>query len=81
MMINYNRVIDTSNKGRLTTLLSLLMLKGAGYAALVVLVTWFTIAALDVIGGFLPDEARQAADPTPWSALDVPAPASAVVQV
>lgn len=45
----------------------LLMLKGAGYAAVVCLVIWFLIAAMFWIGKLLPDESRETEDPTPFS--------------
>lgn len=45
----------------------LLMMKGAGYAALFCLAVGFTIWAIYAIGLLLPDEAREADDPTPFS--------------
>ncbi len=45
----------------------LLMLKGAGYAAIVCLAIWFTIGAMYWVGLLLPDESRETEDPTPFS--------------
>ncbi|WP_435138667.1 RC-LH1 core complex protein PufX [Pseudopelagicola sp. nBUS_19] len=44
-----------------------LMLKGAGYAAIVCLTLWFLISAMFWLGSLLPDEARETEDPTPYS--------------
>lgn len=45
----------------------MLMLKGAGYAfafcLVLVLIVWFTA----LVGKLLPDAAREAEDPSPWS--------------
>ena len=45
----------------------ILMLKGAGYAAVFCLGLWFFIWALYAIGLLLPEESREAEDPTPFS--------------
>lgn len=45
----------------------ILMLKGAGYAAVFCLVIWFAIAALYQIGKLLPEDSRFTPDPTPYS--------------
>lgn len=45
----------------------ILMLKGAGYAAVFCLAVWFTIAALHQIGLLLPEDSRFRPDPTPFS--------------
>ncbi len=44
-----------------------LMLKGAGYATIFCLAVGFFFAAVIGIGGLLPDESKEAADPTPFS--------------
>ena len=73
-MSDENSMLQMSRKGRLTADITYLMLKGAGYAALFVLVIWFGIAVIAGIGRLLPEESRQAPDPSPWSALETPAP-------
>ena len=50
-----------------------LMLRGAGYACVVVLAIWAFIAILAFIGRALPEESRQQPDPTPLSSLDLAA--------
>ncbi|MEM6594324.1 MAG: RC-LH1 core complex protein PufX [Pseudomonadota bacterium] len=45
----------------------MLQLKGAGYAAAFCLIALITIYVLYGIGLLLPDEAREADDPTPFS--------------
>jgi hypothetical protein len=45
----------------------MLQLKGAGYAAMFCLALVFAVWALYGIGLLLPDEAREADDPTPFS--------------
>lgn len=44
-----------------------LMLKGAGYAAVAVLVIWFGLTVMFWIGKALPDASRDTPDPTPFS--------------
>ena len=58
-----------SEKSRLTADITLLMLKGAGYAAVFVLALWFVIAAIAFIGGLLPEESRDTPDPINRSSL------------
>ncbi len=50
---------------------TILMLKGAGYAAVFCLAMWGGFAALTAAGGLLPAESQDALDPTPWSHLDL----------
>lgn len=52
---------------RLSGEVLILMLKGAGYAAIFCLVTWFTIWAIYAVGLLLPEESKEADDPTPFS--------------
>lgn len=54
-------------KLRLSGDVLILMLKGAGYAAIFCLATWFFIWALYAIGMMLPEESKEAEDPTPFS--------------
>jgi hypothetical protein len=44
-----------------------LMLKGAGYAAIFCLAVGFFFAATIWVGGLLPEESKEAPDPTPFS--------------
>lgn len=69
-----DNILDMSNKSRLSADVTFLMLKGAGYAAIVVIAIWFFIAAFALIGRALPEEARMAADP-----INRPAPAVEMV--
>ncbi|WP_296372249.1 RC-LH1 core complex protein PufX [Yoonia sp.] len=67
-------ILHMSEKSRLTADITLLMLKGAGYAAVFVLSVWFVIAVIALIGRALPEESRQQPDPTPLSSLVIMAP-------
>ncbi|WP_322890903.1 MULTISPECIES: RC-LH1 core complex protein PufX [unclassified Yoonia] len=58
-----DNILDMNNKSRLTADITFLMLKGAGYAALVVVAIWFFIAAFAAIGRALPEESRSTPDP------------------
>lgn len=69
-----DNILDMNSKSRLTADITYLMLKGAGYAALVVIAIWFFIGAFALIGRALPEEARMAADP-----INRPAPAVEMV--
>ncbi|WP_375255088.1 RC-LH1 core complex protein PufX [Yoonia sp.] len=62
-------ILDMSEKSRLTADITLLMLKGAGYAAVFVLALWFIIAAMAFIGRILPEESRQTPDPINRSSM------------
>ena len=77
-MSDDNSMLDMNRRSRLTADITFLMLKGAGYAAIVFFGLWILIAVLAAVGGLLPDAAREASDPSPWSALEViePGPAS-----
>ena len=48
------------------------MLRGAGYAAAVLLAIGATIGLIWVVGQFLPDDSKNAPPPMPYSALDAP---------
>ena len=65
-----DNILDVNSKSRLSADVTFLMLKGAGYAAIVVLGIWFFIAAFAAVGRALPEEARMAPDP-----INRPAPA------
>lgn len=45
----------------------ILQLKGAGYALIFCLICWAAIAATGAIGALLPEESKEADDPSPWS--------------
>ncbi|MEL7179132.1 MAG: RC-LH1 core complex protein PufX [Pseudomonadota bacterium] len=72
MMKNEN-ILDMSEKSRLMADITLLMLKGAGYAAVFVLAIWFVIAAMAFIGRILPEESRDTPDPINRSSLVIEA--------
>lgn len=69
-MDDLNEVLDTSRRSRLFADITLLMIKGAGYAMVALLVIWLVIAVIAGIGRALPDEAQMADDPSPWPALE-----------
>ncbi|WP_296422969.1 RC-LH1 core complex protein PufX [Yoonia sp.] len=66
-------LLEMSEKSRLAADVTLLMLKGAGMAAVFVLAVWFVIAVIAGIGRALPAESRDTADPTPLSSLTIEA--------
>ncbi len=57
----------SDNSFRLRADVLALMLKGAGYAAVFVLVIWAVMAAIYGAGKLLPEESRDTPDPTPFS--------------
>ena len=61
-------IIQTSSTFRLRMDVLGLMLKGAGYAALFVLGTWLFVSVIYLVGLALPEESKQAQDPTPIAA-------------
>jgi hypothetical protein len=68
-MMKNDNILEMSEKSRLTADITLLMLKGAGYAAIFVLAIWFVIAAMAFIGRILPEESRDTPDPINRSSL------------
>lgn len=58
---------DNNPKFRLSADVLMLMLKGAGYAAVFCLALWFILVALHWIGLLLPEDSRFRPDPTPYS--------------
>ena len=74
-----DNILDMSETSRLTADVTLLMLKGAGMAAVFVLAVWFVIAMIALIGKALPEESKQNPDPTPLSFLMIEAPEAATV--
>ncbi len=63
---DYLRTGDDRNL-RLSGEVLMLMLKGAGYAAICCIVVVFGIWALYGVGLLLPEESRDTEDPTPFS--------------
>ena len=66
-----DNILEMSEKSRLSADITLLMLKGAGYAAVFVLVLWLVIAVIAGIGRALPEESRQNPDPINRSSLTI----------
>ncbi|NBD29100.1 MAG: hypothetical protein GVY31_03555 [Alphaproteobacteria bacterium] len=54
------------------------MLRGAGYAAVVLVGIGAIIGLIWVVGQFLPEDSKNAPPPMPYSALDAPALAATV---
>lgn len=77
-MSKHENILDMSEKSRLTADITLLMLKGAGYAAAFCLALWFVIAVIALIGKALPDQSRDTPDPIIRSSLPIVAPANRI---
>lgn len=82
-MSNNDLMLGMSDRTRLRAHVTYLMLKGAGYAALVFFAGWILVAALGWFGRtVLPEDAQLAADPAPQAFIDMaeraraPAPAA-----
>ena len=69
-MSEHENLLNMSERTRLTADITLLMLKGAGYAAAVCLAIWLIIAIIALIGRALPEESRQNPDPINRSSLE-----------
>ena len=67
MSDNDNILGPSSRKFRLTADALALTMKGAGYGLVLCLVLIVCGLVLTFVAGFLPDAAREAEDPTPWS--------------
>jgi hypothetical protein len=63
---------EVSRKSQLTSWIANLMLRGAGYAAAVVVGFGLVVTVIWVVGLFLPAESRETPDPNTWSALVLP---------
>ena len=70
-MSDESNILKLEGKTRLSADITLLMLKGAGYAAVFIIAIWLVLAVIAGIGRALPPESREAADPTPWSSMAV----------
>ena len=66
-----DNILDLEGRTRLSADITMLMLKGAGYAAIAVLAIWFTIAVIAAIGRALPEESRQNPDPINRSSIEL----------
>lgn len=71
---NFSLLEGSSTRMQLTGEVTILMLKGAGYAAVFCLVIWGLLAGMIWVGSLLPAESKEAIDPSPWSALEVVTP-------
>ena len=71
-MSNDENTLNLSRKSRLSAEVTYLMLKGAGYAALLVIGIWLTIEVIAGIGRLLPEESRETPDPSPVSQMVLP---------
>jgi hypothetical protein len=77
-MSNNDLMIGMSDRTRLSAGITYLMLKGAGYAAVVVFGAWILIAFLAWFGRtVLPEDAQLAADPASQAFIDLAASARA----
>ncbi len=70
-MSEQENILEMSEKSRLTADVTLLMLKGPGYAAVFLLVVWFIVAMIAGIGRALPDESRDTPDPINRSSITI----------
>lgn len=61
-----NDYFSVSRRGQLTAWITGQMLRGAGWAALVVVGFGLTLAVIIAIGTFLPAESRETPDPNTW---------------
>ncbi|MEO0357511.1 MAG: RC-LH1 core complex protein PufX [Pseudomonadota bacterium] len=64
-MSDQNDIFQFSRESRLRMDVLGLMLKGASYAALLVIGIWAFIYVIYLIGLTLPEESKEAGDPTP----------------
>jgi len=73
-MSEHNDYLRTGTRSfRLSADVLALMTKGAGYAALFCLAIYVVGYITVVIAGLLPEDSKQAPDPTPTSFLEAPA--------
>jgi len=64
-----NNMLGMSETQRLRMDILGLMLKGASYAALLVIGAWLFVYVFVIIGWFLPEDSKFAPDPTPLSSV------------
>jgi hypothetical protein len=72
-MSDNNDMLQLGRRGQLTANVTFLMLKGAGYAALLVFGLWLFVAVFAAIGRLLPEESRDTPDPIIRSDISAPA--------
>ena len=79
-MSDKTNILGTTERSRLYGDVTILMLKGAAYAAIVVIGIWLTVVVIAAVGRALPEESKQQPDPTPLSFLiEIPADTTATV--
>ncbi len=61
-----------SRRAHITTWIGKEMLRGAGYAAAVVVTFGLVLTVIWFVGTYLPAESRETPDPNTWSSLVVP---------
>ncbi len=66
-----DNILNLEGRTRLSADITLLMLKGAGYAAVLVLAIWLVIAVIAGIGRALPEDSRNTPDPINRSSLEL----------
>ena len=67
MSDNHDYLGTSDRNFRLTADITALMLKGAGYAAILCLAVWLCLSVLYALGLVLPERSRETPDPTPFS--------------
>jgi hypothetical protein len=67
-----NQLFSISRRAQLTTWIAGQMLRGAGWAALLVVGFGLVLTVIWFIGTFLPAESRETPDPRTWSSLELP---------
>lgn len=70
-MSDNNDYLGVEGRSRLYGDVTLLMMKGAGYALVFCLILWFVIAVIAGIGRALPEESRDTPDPINRSAIEL----------
>ncbi|NRB01567.1 MAG: RC-LH1 core complex protein PufX [Rhodobacteraceae bacterium] len=66
-----DNILNLEGRTRLSADITLLMLKGAGYAAVLILAIWLVIAVIAGIGRALPEDSRNTPDPINRSSLEL----------
>ncbi len=62
-MVDNDDMLRLGRRGQLSASVAFLMLKGAGYAAMLLLACWFFVAFFALVGRQLPDDSRDTPDP------------------
>jgi len=74
-MTDNDNILGADSRTRLTADVTLLMLKGAGYAMAGCLAVLLTILVIAAIGRALPEESRETPDPVNRSSIEILMPA------